>query len=279
MKTMLPHPGEILRKYFETKKRQKPGYSLRLLARDAKLSPSFVSQVFSKKRTPSQESISSFVKALRVKSSDVQILRRGVIMYSASQRQSQKILSEYIERDESVRALGRFNKNGMQALLPLTKWYHLALLELLTCELESHDDRSLAKELGISLFELRDSIQTLLAAGLIERAHLGGLSIWRKRIRFIEFPEELSNEATRQYHRTMIGHAVKVMSEDSRIEEVRRRRIIGATVAVNPLKIDEVIRELNEFLFRLTRELGDGVCREVYQINLQMVPLTRRKAE
>ena len=49
------------------------------------------------------------------------------------------------------------------------------------------------------------------------------------------------------------------------------------TFACNPEKLDEAKMRIEEAMFRIVRELTKGDCTEVYQYNLQLFPLTRRR--
>jgi hypothetical protein len=80
---------------------------------------------------------------------------------------------------------------------------------------------------------MREALGTLASGGGIEKRN----GRWEKKTLHIEFPEEVSQATTRQYHRMMITRALNIMTEQQKTEEVKRCRIIGATVAVNPENI------------------------------------------
>lgn len=273
MTELLPHPGEILAPYFEKKKALRKKYSLRALARDVQLSPGMVSQVLAKRRNPSQEAIGAFAKALRIKGPDLLILKKSAILHGGRKNSAHRILADYIEQDATVLTFRKYKQSDLASLSLMTRWYHMALFELLTCDVPSADERTLQSYLGISLSEMREALGTLASAGLIERRN----GRWEKKTLHIEFPEELTQATTRQYHRMMITRTLSIMAEQQRIEDVKRRRIVGVTVAVNPKNVPKAIEDLNRFLFKMTETLGTGPCSEVYQLNLQLVPLTKEK--
>lgn len=274
MTQVLPHPGDILKPYFNKKKSSRTKYSLRALARDVKLSPAMVSQILARRRNPSQDAIEEFAKALRIKRSDVLILKKSAILHAGRKSSGHRILADYIEQDATVLAYRKYKKSNLTSLSILSKWYHMALLELLTCDVPSTDERTLQTYLGISLTEIRGALATLANGGFIEKRN----GRWEKKTLHMEFPEELSQATTRQYHRMMITRALNIMAEQQSTEDVNRRRIVGATVAVNPENVAKAIDNLNRFLFKMTQTLGNGPCREVYQLNLQLVPLTKEKS-
>ena len=275
MNKLLPHPGEILKPYFVQKKELKPLYSLRALARDLNMSPAFVSQILSQKRTPSMTTVESFVRVLKVRRSDATVLRKAVLLHSVENKDMGKILNEYIRKDPSTLAFQKYSRKNFEYLKMLTKWHQLALLELITCEAyQTHkqlDERFIAQKLQISIADVRESLLVLSKANLIESAD----GKWRKKELHIEFPTDTGNEATIQYHKTMTTKALEILTTQNNETDILKRRIIGATLAVNPQKLNKVIDELNKFLFKISSELSDGQCSEVYQINLQLFPLTK----
>lgn len=270
MEALLPHPGKILKVYFEEKQRQNLNYSLRALARDLKLSPAFVSQIFSGRRAPSLAAMQSFVRVLKVRRSDAEVLRKSVVLHSRENKEIGKILGEYLRRDPSTVAFKRYSRKNFDSLHSLTQWHQFALMELITCAKYQSDERLIAKKLRLPLLELRANLFTLVNAGLIEREN----GKWVKKSLHYDFPTDTSHEATRQYHRTMTSKALEVLMTELKPEDIERRRMIGATLAVNPEKLRRAIDELNNFLYKLAAQLSEGECREVYQLNLQLFPLT-----
>jgi len=267
---LLPHPGEILKPYFEQKREVKPSYSLRALARDLQLSPGFVSQVFSGQRSPSLSAAENFARVLKIRKTDAEVLRKSVALHSGENIGIRKILNEYLKQDSAALAFKKYKRKKMAPLLYLTKWYQIALMELITCEKYRSDERLIAQKLQISLTDLRASLFTLVNASLIEKVN----GRWKKKVLHQDFPTDTTHEATRQYHRTMTSKALEILSEQNQ-GEVHRRRMIGATLAVNPENLDKVVDQLNAFLYKMTSLLGEGSCSEVYQINLQLFPLTK----
>lgn len=75
----------------------------------------------------------------------------------------------------------------------------------------------------------------------------------------------------------MITRALATMAEQQEPAQIKRRRIIGATIAVNPENLETAIDSLNRFLLQMTQALGAGACKEIYQLNFQLVPLTKRE--
>lgn len=273
MSLLLPHPGKILKPYFEQKKAHRPNYSLRALARDLEMSPAFVSQIFSCQRSLSLAAAENFVRVLKVQRSDATVLRKSVVLYSKENKDLGKILNEYLSRDPLIGSFRKYQRKNFQSLQFLTNWHQLALMELLTCEGYQTDEPLMARKLKISLSELRSSLSILVKAGLIEKIN----NRWIKKTKHQDFATDTSHEAVRQYHRTMTNKAIDLLSDpgSTQKEEVRRRRMTGATLAVNPEKLNKALEEIDKFLFKMTSLLGDGDCSDVYQINLQLFPLTK----
>ena len=272
MSALLPHPGEILKSYFEQRKKARPRYSLRAMARDLEMSPAFISQVLSQQRSPSMSTAEKFIRLLKIHKTDASILRKSVALHSRENKEVGKVLNEYLKRDPSALAFKKYKQKSFESLKAMTHWHQMALMELITCEDYQSDERLMAQKLQIPLTDLRASLWSLADHGLIERVD----GKWRKKTLHQDFATATTHEAARQYHRTMTHKALDVLGFTTE-EEVSRRQMLGATLAVNPENLERAVEELNNFLFKMTNLLGNGACAEVYQLNLHLFPLTKAK--
>lgn len=267
---LLPHPGVILSDYFKSIKKKRKAYSVRALARDADLSPAFVSQVFAKKRCPSIESLNAFHRVLKIANRDFEILQKSIILHAKRNSESASLLRKYIQNDPLTNSYFSNKKEDMNSLLALREWYYVAIMELLECSNVPIDVRELAKRLSISVSQASAAISLLIQVGLIEKVE----GRWKKKNLHQEFPCDTSQVATRNYHVQMINQALTILQKPATESAIKRRRITGATLAVNPRKLPIVVEEMNRFLARMIETLTEGECTEVYQFNLQLMPLT-----
>lgn len=271
----LPKPSELIRPYFEAKQKRVPSYSLRRLGRDLGVSPGYVSQVLSGKRVPSAKLILKIRDALGIEFTDFSLLEKSVAVYGTAGLRKKELLQDFMKSAPGVLTQVEHEKGEFAALEVMKSWAHFAFLDLTTCADFSSDERWIARRLGIGLLELRQVISDLVLAGLVRKVD----GKWQKTQKRVQFPTDRTHPATRQYHNQMIQKALDVMNSQLTEDEVARRRIIGATLAVDSSKIEEFVSMLNEFLFAAVERLGGERCDQVYQLSFQLVPLTNSEKE
>lgn len=270
-KLQIPKPYEILAPFWEKKRKSRAKYSLRALARDLEMSPGFASQILSGKKIPSPEVAKKLKSTLNLSSLDHSLLLKSIAAHSSSGGKSHGVLLELLSQDRSAKSFVKHTQKAPAELLKMTSWIHFALLDLTTLENFQNDDRWMAKRLGISLSDLHSAIDDLVNLGFLKRES----GVWKKSAPHIQFISDLSHLGTRHYHKQMITKAQSVMENQTAPEDVARRRITGATLALNPEHLETAIKRINDVLYELTDLLGQGDCSEVYQFNIQLVPLTK----
>jgi uncharacterized protein (TIGR02147 family) len=274
VESAISKPCEILAPLWERKRKSNSRYSLRALARDLEMSPSYVSQVLNGKKIPSADVARKFKDLLGLTDLDLSLLLKSVAAHSPNAADSKELILDLLAKDRAAKGFAKHTHKNPNDLLKLTSWIHFAVLDLTTTENFNDDDRQTARRLGISISSLNSAIEDLVTFGLLKREN----GRWTKTSKNIQFATDLSTQGTRQYHRQMISKALDVMEKNSEPTEVARRRITGATLAINPEHVPEAVRRINEFIYELTELLGQGPCKEVYQLNVQLVPLTSPNA-
>jgi len=152
----------------------------------------------------------------------------------------------------------------------LSRWYYLSLLDLCTCKEFTDDPEWIAKRLGITPFEAKRAWQMLLQGRWVKRTETG----WTKSNKHLRFPTRQSQEVVRNYHRQTLEKAQKELNKTDP-ESFAKRLISGASVAVNPEKIEEAKLRLHAALVEISKLLSEGPCTEVYQLQVQLFPVTR----
>lgn len=270
-----PKPHDLLRPLFEGKQKRVPRYSLRKFALDLGVSSGYASQILSGKRVPSAETLGKISEVLAIEKPDFALLEKSVAIYGSSSIRSRDLLQSLMKSDKAAQSQLQHEKVEFVQLALMKTWAHFAFLDLTTTSNFKSDERWIAKRLGIGLTQLREVIDELAASGLIKKVD----GKWTKTGKKIQFPTDRSHPATRQYHTRMIEKSVAVMNEQIEESEIARRRIMGATLAMNPERMEAFVKMVNDFIFASVEHLTEGDCEEVYQLNLQFVPLTRKVDE
>jgi uncharacterized protein (TIGR02147 family) len=256
----------IIKQYFERKQDTNPAYSLRALARDLKVSPSYVSGVLNGQKKISQKSLTKLVRTLDIDDEAALYLKMALLLEDVEDTELRKRL----ESPVNGRPFQKFRPISRKKNALLSKWYYVAVLDLMTCVHFKSDTLWIARQLGILLSEAEDAIETLKKLKLIEETSAG----WRKRSEVVRVPRANSTEI-RQFHKQMIEKALADLQFKTQPEQFEKRMFGGITMAVSPGKIKEARQKLNAVLHEIADDLIDGESTEVYQLNFQLFPLTK----
>jgi uncharacterized protein (TIGR02147 family) len=262
-----------LRTLFLERKKRNAAYSTRAFARDLGMSQALVSLVMNGKRP------------LTVK----QAAQISVLL-SFSQEQSERFLdSTLLALPENSKALSRlrrerkyspvgataapaFKDYDIERFKAISQWYHLSILDLVSTR-DFRDDTSwIARRLGISRIEVTDAIARLLDLGLLERRE-GRLVKSESKI---YFATQRSEAAIRSHHRQMIGKAIDQLSLTDPAS-FEARSISGMTMSIPKSTLPLAFEKIEQFQKELAALLCKGEAEEVYQLNVQLFPLTKRE--
>jgi uncharacterized protein (TIGR02147 family) len=263
-----PSVAEILRDVLATKISRNPSFSLRAFARDLGVSHTYLSLVLNKKKALSMGKLLEFSQILGMNSEQTQLFLRAA--------QSER--GERATRLASERPARAVNNEGFDIQYfefeneknrVLQDWYHLPVLDLtLTSDFKS-DPKWMAKRLGISTEQVRSAIDRLKRLGLLEEKD----GILKKTHTFLEFSSKKSARVARTYHQEMIQKAIQTL-EHASDEDVARRDVYTVTIPADPSKLPEAKKRIEKFRRSLWKFLASGNQTELYQFNLQLIPLT-----
>ncbi len=152
------------------------------------------------------------------------------------------------------------------------KWYYLATLDLITCKDFVATPKNIAMKFRISEGAAARALKTLLENGLIEKTAHG----FRKTEAQIRFPTTRSLPQIREYHRMIIAQGLENMLMQTSEAAFQQRLISSITFAMNPTHEKRGRERLAELIYEIADIMSDGDCTEVYQLNVQMFPLTDR---
>ena len=263
---MMAH--EFLQNYLSRKKTNNPSYSLRALARDLKLSVSFVSAIMTGKKTPSAERLQRICDVLEIDEFGKQQLQ---LLFGKEILKKKRIDTKTFDANQNqIQSL--YQPSNRKVLDFLSPWYYPAILDLSTCENFQSDPAWIAHKLGLKIDVARIAIEQLLNAGLLEQNPTGELCKSQLKLRI---PTRESKMQIRRYHTEMMARATRELNQKTQEKDFKQRLISGITTAASPEKIQQAKERLNDVLHEIADFLSDGDCTEVFQINLQLFPLTR----
>jgi uncharacterized protein (TIGR02147 family) len=153
----------------------------------------------------------------------------------------------------------------------LAEWYHLPILDLSLTKGSKSDPAWIASRLGISPEQARAGIDRLLRLGMMEEQD-GQL---RKTSRHLLVRPKKPDGSVRAYHRKMIALALEALESGSR-EEFDGRDITGVLIPVDTKRLARAKDRIAKFRIAMMKYLSGGTPNELYQLNVQLFPLTRR---
>jgi uncharacterized protein (TIGR02147 family) len=261
-------PHEILNSFFARKKEQNPAYSLRALARDLTVSPAFMSQLLAGNKKVPLKKLARLTELLDFDRPSVQALRRAIVAESHGGEEIFRDSTEKKSRSDLLEFSPLPKKKGSL----FSKWYYVAVLDLMDCEDFQSDPQWIARRLGLFQNEAIEAIATLTALDLVA-VRAGKL---RKKKNKIRFTTTQTLAEIRSYHRQMIQKALHELEFKTTAEDFTQRMITGGTLSIHRRDIERAQIRLSEFLHEFVAEFATDQADEVYQINLQYFPLSKK---
>ncbi|MGZ3701240.1 MAG: TIGR02147 family protein [Bdellovibrionota bacterium] len=236
----------LLELEFSRRKATNPRYSLRAFAKTMGLPPGRVSEFLSGKRKPTAKVSAKITERLGLSPAQARALFG---------RTSGMPESRYTNLDDDVFSM-------------IAAWYHTAFLSLIDTRDFRSDPAWIARRLGISVIEVRAMLQRMERLGLLEikKGHV------RKAATNLKTNTDIPNAALRRSHKESILQAVEAI-EAVPTEE---RDITSMTMAIDPRRLPLAKTLIRKFRFRLADLLETGDRTEVYNLNVQLVPVTKK---
>ncbi|MNS86637.1 hypothetical protein D3C72_1205470 [compost metagenome] len=156
--------------------------------------------------------------------------------------------------------------------LPLFgEWFNIAIMDLITCSNFIDDPNWIGRRLGIKPRQVKEALRLLEDEGFISKVD----GQWAKTTKRIRIPTHRSMDIIRGIHAQLIQLAMqKLMTETAQVN-FDARLINGVMFAANPANLQRAKDRLNDAIYEAAEILAEGECTEVYQINLQLFPLTK----
>ncbi|HHO50925.1 MAG TPA: TIGR02147 family protein [Deltaproteobacteria bacterium] len=253
--------------WFRWKKSQNPRFSHRLFARRAGLSsPSLLSNVISGRRNLTPRSAEAFCHAMSLSAEASEFFQDLVRLDRARTPAERNRIWERISATRRFRDARRIEGDGFRYL---SSWHYAALRELTSIEGFREDPAWIARTLRprITVPQAREALATLWSLGLLSRDEDGEV---RPTEATVATASEVQGLAVHNFHMSMLELARSAIT-DFKPEE---RFIAGVTVSVPGSRIDQLKAELRGFMERVMDLCDEGKGERVYQVNVQLFPLT-----
>ena len=250
----------ILKEVFTQRQKANAYYSLRAYARDLKVHPSTLSLILKEKRKLPLKNLKTVTAALNLSPSKENLFKES--FYRTKARLDDiKINEEFKDRyllDEAYHDI-------------IAEWEHYAILSLIETKDFKSQPEFIAKKFGINKERAEIVIENLIRANLLINEN-GKYRLTQNPLRTTE---DISSKALRKSHIETLDMGKNKLEE----VELEFRDFSSMTIAVNHEKLAEAKTIIREFRQKLASLLRDGEKTEVYQVAIQLYPLTKNYKE
>ncbi|KMQ51175.1 hypothetical protein CHISP_1881 [Chitinispirillum alkaliphilum] len=255
-----------LKDFYEYKKDQSSYFSYRYMGNKLNLDAGFLVKVLQGKANISNKSIPVIVRFLKLEAREAEYFDLLVRFAKAKTGKECEFL---FERIMALRGIDMNRVEDRQYEF-YSHWYHNAIRALLSYYSFQGDYKELAKLLSPPITEKQaeDSISLLLSMGFIKRDKLGFFVLTDKTI---TTGEKWHSPAIHAFQKETISMARE--SLDRHTKEIRD--ISSVTISVSHKDLEEIKARASEFRKSLLQmHTGNSPSDIVYQVNIQIVPLT-----
>lgn len=240
----------FLQQIFDNRKQRNTKYSLRAFARDLQIAPSKLSEIFSGKFSPGEKMTARLIASLRLMGEEAQHLHTLVSAHRMIHQETRgaRVLSE----DEFTLIADLENYN---------------VLSLMDADNFVSNASWIADRLNLKVSKVEETLARLQRLGLIIQDSRG----WRPMNRRLTTTSNIPSAALLKSHRQVLLHVLESLEEHS----VDERDITSITLAIDTSKLPEAKKMIREFRRKMATLLESGNKTEVYNFNLQLVPVTK----
>jgi uncharacterized protein (TIGR02147 family) len=247
-----------LRKVFRRTKKGNPQLSIRSVARVLDISSSHLSKVLRGVRPVTTGLMAGLCQCLQLDHHEVKELKR--------------LLQKTQESTPASPVIKEFATLANSEFWILERWYFLPLLALASSDAGISDIEAVVKRLELQQQTAQQALQILEQQEFIAQDEAG---VFRCTNNLFRFPTQRSHSAVRKYHQDMIARALSQLRHPPSQQEFNERLMSGITFSGNSTHIEAAKTLIEEALYKATELLSQGVCNEVFQINLQMFKHTK----
>ena len=257
---------DFLKDWLEYLKHTKPRFSIRSLAREAKLASGYLPMVLSGSRKLSEKAWSKIAKHIELNSQERTYFE---ILRVVADADTHEVRKEAFDRLQKFSSFQEANPNELEIYRYLTHWYYVAIRELALLPDFVAEARWIQSKLKgrPTLKEVEQALEFLVDYGYFEILPNKKVKL---RERDINCDGGVFRLALTQFHREML-----TLAADSLVETKREKRTIGGhTLAIPSKHYGKIKRILDNALKEVAAlEPFDEEVDSVYHVTLAAYPV------
>lgn len=238
--------NHFLSQKLEELQKKNPRFSMRALAQKAGISPGRLNEIFHERR-PLSDHYSNRISYGLSLSQEEQITLSSFVTVRAKRMNFQKVLEN-------------------QELRLITSWEPYAILNLIKTDDFESSTEWIAKRLALSLEKTEECMNLLESQGVIKM----------KNGRWVRIPAQLTTTTEIPSSAIVEHHVAALRKSEEALRSVSpaKRHFGNITMPINVNKIEEAKQMLTQFRRKMCLLLEDGPKTEVYNLSMQLYPLT-----
>lgn len=260
---------EVIRELHQTVQECNPAFSAHAFAKKIGISQSYLSLVLSGKRpvTPRLASkISSSFNLFEVEKAYFELLVKKENAKGPGEREGIERKIEKLKRDFQIKEIDLISFEF------LSEWHHSAVLECLNLPVRNDQITFFSRQLKISKEKVRVSLLLLKKLGFTRKENDRYIRIDSG---YLKTPSEIKSIALRKFHQQIMNMGIAALNE----ETVARRNFSGITMSIDPKKIPEAKKRIQNFMEELMGFLESGERKEIYQLSTGLFELKNYQVE
>lgn len=258
---------EFLRDHLTFLKSGDRSFSLRKLAKSAGLAVGYLPMVISRKRVLSLAALDKIIPHIKLSDRDSKVLKALHRLATADNP---------VDRVEAIERMGRLaefskrNRKDLEVFQYLSKWYYVAIREMVTLDEFCLDPKWIQKRLNfkLSLIECEQAISFLTNNGFITSGENGKFQVNEKNL---DCRSDFYRPSLAAFHKQMFDLASQAIEKVPRNE----RYIGGITFPIARQDFEEVRKIVDEAIEKINAiSKKPNQTTDVYQIEIATFPLT-----
>lgn len=236
--------NDFLRRELDRRLGTNPRYSMRAFARQLGMSPGELSEVLREKRPISSRACQKVARALDLSPAEF----KHLLVLATTTGHSNTRAGDPLPLKSALATAQIYRLNEDRFRL-VSDWWCLAILNLLDLDEIKWTGPDIAERFGISILQAQSAMERLERLQLVKKLY-GDRAVPTND--FVEHLSDVSSEAIRRYHRSLLEKAIEALDTHDR----EQRDITGIGFAIDRRELKAIAHEISEFQDQLIAKYG-----------------------
>ena len=258
-----------IREELEARIEKNSSYSLRAFAKALNLNAGALSEILAGKRHPSFKMAQKLLEVLELSPEEARRFLNSLAQAQKS-RGLKRLNPEFRKQARRAGSVEPVRELSLELFKVIADWYHYAILELTYLPSFQATPGWIAKKLGISEIEAKLALERLESLGLVEEKNG---SLIKTDLKLSTADRSLTTPAHKKRQKQILEKSIYSIENDP----IENRNHSACTMAIDPEKIPEAKKRIQEFTRELCQFLESGNRSRVFEMQISLFPLTKEE--